>query len=113
MKIINQRSQIRTVAERWDRQYPLELYAQTLPSGRPNTVSGALHALDKETATAADVEAIIGNSSWTLARFECDECGQLASEVVEVGEEPDYESATAKLCRSCVEQALAMFKDSP
>ena len=52
------------------------------------------------TATASDVEQIIGNNSW-CAQHKCSECGTESDVAFEVGEEPDYESATAVLCREC------------
>lgn len=66
-------------------------------------IARKLDALDGETATPADVDSIIGNSSWT--RLTCDECGKEVDAVLTVGQEPDYESHTASLCRNCVKLA--------
>lgn len=55
-----------------------------------------------------DVDAAIGNGSWTECR--CDECRGLFEEVVEVGQEPDYESATARICKGCLTMALDRLK---
>jgi len=38
----------------------------------------------------------------------CDECGQSKDAVVRVGEEPDYESSTAFVCRDCLSEALGL-----
>lgn len=41
----------------------------------------------------------------------CDECGIDVAVGVRVGEEPDYESATAVLCITCVENALNLLRE--
>ncbi len=66
-----------------------------------------LHALGKDPDPDA-VDKVIGNTLWT--ECECDECKQSSDAIVCVGEEPDYDSSTAWLCRACVEKALAMFR---
>jgi len=56
-----------------------------------------------------EVDKIIGNKSWTSVPI-CDECGadgQIA--VIQVGQEPDYESNTAHLCRVCLTAAALML----
>jgi hypothetical protein len=52
-----------------------------------------------ETATAKDVERIIGNDSWVGHR--CVECRQYGCEFFQLGQEPDYESETVVVCPSC------------
>jgi hypothetical protein len=102
--LITQRGLIRDVARSWHEHYgdkwdgfgedKTEIYRKLL-------------ALDRESCSAGDVKAIIGNSSWT--RIECNGCGVDVEIAVSVGQEPDYESRTAVLCRPCVEAALALF----
>lgn len=104
MKKITTRSQILSVAERWDRQYP-----SRRPDHVRDPIRKRLHELDKTTATAADVAAIIGNDSWTKCM--CNECDQEVESVVEVGQEPDYESATATLCVTCLKKAAALMEE--
>lgn len=115
MKLTTQRDLIRSVAARWRQQYePFTNDDKPLFSVRngyrepirEKPIAEKLDALDKETATAADVAAIIGNESWT--RLTCDECGKDTDAVLTVGQEPDYESHTASLCRSCVERAYSI-----
>ena len=65
-----------------------------------------LEALDKDKATAQDVAAIIGNESWTSLK--CDECGNETETVVQVGQEPEYDSHTACLCVPCVKTAAGL-----
>lgn len=52
----------------------------------------------------AAIDVAIGNSSWTSLK--CDECGTYVEELVQIGHEPDYESATANVCFSCLHRAL-------
>lgn len=65
----------------------------------------SLLALNPETATAAEVEAIVGNNSWTAVPH-CDECGAAADQVVGLGEVLDHDSAGAFICRECLVKAL-------
>ena len=105
MNAITVRSLIRAVADRWDRQYPPG-HKHTAPD--KVAIGVRLRALDAETATAAEVDAIIGNSSWTDVP-RCDDCGAVGlSVVVQVGEALDYESATAHLCLPCLRAAVEL-----
>lgn len=65
-----------------------------------------LQKLDLKTCPPEAVDEAFGNSSWT--RMQCDECGAHVDWVVELGQEPDYESATACICRSCLNKALLL-----
>lgn len=106
MKIINERSQVRDVARAWKEQYK----GWNGPNRKENDAIGrALSALNKETATAADVEEIIGNGSWVKQK-PCNECGNLFETVIEIGEPDDYESRTVTLCVGCVEKALKAMR---
>ncbi len=97
MKIIKERDLILDVANAWKEQY-----------GSFNThIYKSLLALDLNTAAAEDVEAIIGNKSWTSIR--CNECDNYTDFAIQVGEEPDYESRTACLCKSCFNKAINLF----
>lgn len=101
--VITMRDQIRTVAKRWDEQY---FRRGKWYDDKSRAISERLHRLDPETATPADVAAIIGNQLWADP-MRCDCCGVDVIIVVQVGEEPDYESATASLCIQCAADALA------
>lgn len=39
----------------------------------------------------------------------CAQCEKWVEAVVVVGEAPDYDSATAALCRACLEKAVRLF----
>jgi hypothetical protein len=100
MIVITTRDRIRSVADRWAQQYPDDGDARR----------AKLATLDKDNATAKDVEKIIGNASWT--RLGCDECGKEVGTVVQLGEEPDYESSTADVCLECLHKAAGLTKQA-
>lgn len=102
MRVITIRSQIREVADRWARQYP----------GSKEDILVQLRALDPEEATAGDVAAIIGNKSWACPQ-QCNECKDYFPVVVQIGDEPDFESSTAVVCRECLARALAAIASAP
>lgn len=68
------------------------------------------YELLKKAATEDEIENIIGNTSWT--RNECSECEKDVKILVRVGGKPNYESATAYLCFSCIEKALKLITDN-
>jgi len=94
---------IRGVAERWRNQY------WNTKNKKFIDIRTHLETLNVETATPADVAAIIGNDSWMKLR--CDECAQDVAWVVEIGEAPDYESRTVTFCRSCFNKIVAYVND--
>lgn len=102
MRLITERHLVRDAAARCAARYPLR---------RPGTWEAqmytALQALDAETATAADVAALVGHDHWTTVV--CDECKSRVTTAVQVGAEPDYESRTAMLCTECVAQAWQLL----
>ena len=108
MKLITIRSQIRDVARKWHAQYMPVPSKGWLYGMNKEEAYAQLAALDKETATAADVAAIIGNDSWACPQ-RCHECNGHFDEVVQVGEKPDYESATCQLCKACARKAACML----
>jgi len=68
-----------------------------------------LSELDPETATVEEVENIIGRYGW-LRQSSCDECGIQTWDIVEIGEPPYYESATAYVCLDCLKKAIALLE---
>lgn len=107
MKVETLRDQVRTVADRWANVYGRGSYRQDKID-----ILAKLRTLDVETATAEDVAAIIGNGSWVCQR-RCHECNIDTYDAVELGEPPDYESATATICRSCLVAALDLLSRTP
>ncbi len=55
-----------------------------------------------------DITSIVGNTSWT--KNTCDECRTDCEILVTIGEEPDYDSLTASICKNCLNKALKMIK---
>ena len=107
MKVTTKKEVMANVAARWDRQYPPGVMKSLPPIFGVlgvSSVSEALHALPPN-ASEADVAAAIGNGRWT--KLQCDECRADVDVVVSVGAEPDYESATARICLPCAEKAVA------
>ena len=102
MKKITKASRAAQASEAWRRQYD-----PWNSPGQGDRIYQALLALGKSPAPD-DVDRIIGNPSWTEVP-PCNECGALdAPFVIEVGETPDYESATVYLCPKCVAAAAEL-----
>lgn len=103
------RDMIRGVADRWDSHYPVG-YSGFEPE-KKRAISRKLADLNKEKATPDEVEAIVGNSSWT--DLNCDSCGaDHLPVIVTVGAKPEIESATANLCYSCCGAAWISMLDA-
>lgn len=99
MTRLTEREQIKSVAARWRLQYSNGAYQNKLDFQRK------LDLLDVNKATAEDVTAIIGNSSWVQPK-KCVECDKKRYDVIMLGEEPDYESSTICICPDCLQKAL-------
>lgn len=103
MKYIEREAAARDVPDRWAGQY----------KGTTNREHQAIRArlwaaLANPLFSAALVDEIIGNQSWT--RIECHECGKDVSEAVELGQPDDYDSYTAVVCVDCLKKALSFAK---
>jgi hypothetical protein len=57
--------------------------------------------------TPDGVNSLIGNQAWT--KCICTECGKSVDAVVQIGEEPDYESDTVWVCRECLAEAVRIM----
>ena len=101
MKLITRRSRTMEVVDDWRRQYEDGQYGQD-----KLTILLRLAALNLSTVDPDEVDDIIGNDNWT-SPGDCTDCGaeDLAA-VVQLGQEPDYESATANVCADCLRKAL-------
>jgi hypothetical protein len=108
IELITTRTLIRSVVKRWEAQYrPEDVYVKLYGADK-QTILAKLKELDPEQASPEEVEAIIGNTSWT--RVTCDACGSEVGEVVRLGQEPDYESATASICHECLAKAIKLIE---
>jgi hypothetical protein len=106
MELLDERTAIATVAERWKAQYLNARGWIHTSTGSSQAIYDRLCQLPAD-ATVRDVEAIIGNDTWTSER--CSECGNRPA-VVMVGETPDYETSTAWLCLPCVAKLVALVR---
>lgn len=100
MELTTKANKIKTVADRWDLQYPR-------PYSRDKDEIGNMLRL-KNPKSEDEIAIIIGNRSWTS--LICDECKLEHDVVIRLGEEPAYESSTAYICKSCLKKALKMIK---
>jgi hypothetical protein len=66
-----------------------------------------LKQLDPLTCSPSLVNAHIGNQSWTS--LYCDQCKNAVEAVIDLGEEPNYGSHTASVCKNCLEKALNLL----
>lgn len=101
MKSLNERNQVLDVVKNWTRQYGNSKDDKFTATGE------RLKELDLQTATADDVAAIIGNTSWVRPNS-CDECDKETWDIVRLGEEPYYNSSTAHICLDCLQQAVKL-----
>ena len=104
MELITERSRIKGVADAWDACYGPEFRA--IASGSSKTISEKLHALNLSRVSAATVNKIIGNDSWT--RLVCYECQKLVTKVAVLY--GDDGTAVFEICESCATKVKTLFK---
>lgn len=110
MIVLTERHQVRSVVKRWREQYGYIVNdpSKDVTSTRSRLeILRELEVLDLETASAADVAAIIGNTSWAHP-VKCDECGKRSWSCVQLGEDADYDSSFACVCPDCLQSAIAL-----
>jgi hypothetical protein len=96
MKKVTTESLVRNIAKDWDDQYSYPNVGE-----EKREISRRLSMLNPETATAADVESIIGNGTWTSIR--CDECNRKVASAINFEPVDGY---TPTVCESCLEKAV-------
>ncbi len=111
IRLVTARDMIEGVAEKWKRAYYSHQYNGWSRVGRQED-AGDMHdkllMLDTATATAEDVEAIIGNAGWT-ACF-CDVCCQEKAPCIKFASEgQDFHSI--HICCDCIREAAAMAEE--
>lgn len=99
MNIISKKNLIANVSKRWDEQY-------RNTGSKDKILKGERLRTEKPT-TEEQIKKIIGNDSWT--RNHCHECGNDSEITIQLGQEPDYESATANICPVCLKKALEII----
>ena len=98
MGVITERALIKGVADRWDAQY--EKHRGDPDWADKFVIGEQLRALNLSRVSAATVEKIIGNSSWT--DITCDAC---RAKVVRAVQFETREDSTFTLCPACLEKA--------
>lgn len=108
MKLITRTQKAVRVEHRWYESYSNSTFWDSCTPPRNKTkrqIHEDLVALGSF-PTADQVDEVIGNKSWTECR--CDECGKQAEQVVQLGQDPDYESSTACICLPCLKKAVKL-----
>jgi hypothetical protein len=100
MEVITKKDKCIGIASRWNKQYQ-DRYKE-LPDKL--AIGQRLAALGGR-GTETEIAEIIGNTGWT--RNDCDECDKDSMTVVQVGQEPDYDSRTAYICLDCLRKAIS------
>jgi hypothetical protein len=108
MKLMTPQTLASEARSKWEEQYRYAEMDHRHYSWAP-AVAARLAAIG-ENPSPQEVNEAIGNDSWTKPPS-CNECGRASAATVQVGEEPDYESRTAWLCRDCVVKALELFDE--
>lgn len=106
LSVLTERDLIRQVADRWRKTYfdgRTQSWRQSL--GDSCLTYDRLAALDPEAATAADVNAIIGNQTWS--RPQCTVCQERVVKVV-VLENCESE---AHVCLACLDRARNLLRE--
>ena len=106
MKIISRNQKANLAEDAWYKQYSNSSMweGSALSGGKTKReIHESLVSLGV-CPTAEEVNSVIGNTSWTDCR--CDECGKQVEKVVQLGQEPDYESSTANICFPCLKKAV-------
>jgi hypothetical protein len=96
MKLESRTSKAANAADRWIEQYGCD------QSG----IAKRIRSLG-DSPTPEVVNEIIGNPSWTDCH--CNECDRYVDCVVQVGDEPTYDSSTAWLCGDCIAKAASLL----
>ena len=107
------RHTVEDVRQRWREQYGRvdcanHAFAHGNLAGK--TVHDVTVQLDTAT-TLADVNAVFGNDTWTTTL--CDLCGAYVTACLQLGDEPDYESATVNACFACAIRVGEIAKGQP
>lgn len=103
MRLITQQTLANGVIKKWAEQYPK---SGTNYGRDKQKVLKDLKDLGSNPSPYA-ISKVIGNPSWTDTN--CDECSTRLVPVIRLGDEPDYDSSTANICRGCLVKALELI----
>ena len=104
MELITERSRIKGVADAWDAVYGPEF--RPTAGGSSKEKSEKLRALNLSRVSAATVNKIIGNDSWT--RIVCYECRKPVTKVAVLYTGDG--AAAFQICESCATKVKTLFK---
>ena len=104
MKVITRSSLAKCAAKHWKTQYcdpSSKCYADPYDTElRKQTYQRLIALGDKPDPD--EVDSIIGNTSWTRTP-KCNECNTYDHAIIiELGDEPDYDSNTVWICLGCI-----------
>lgn len=102
MRILTRQVIAQEAPQKWAREY------SHMASHSQSMITKELASLTKP-INPDDVDRIVGNTSWTYLQH-CSSCKENPDVIVEVGEAPDYDSATAWLCPSCLRKAVSLIE---
>ena len=106
MHIVTKKALAAGVAGQWLSDYYQDGQWQDTMLGPSEEKYVQLLALG-ESITAEQVDAIIGNSSWT--RNICDECELDVETTVHFGDDPDYDALWVNLCPECLRKGMELM----
>ena len=111
MIVLSEKYQASQVARLWKQQYGRLFADPSHPMFNKVPALDTYNTLVKMDGkgTADEYARVIGNTS-KCCETRCDECGVESWNVVQLGEEPDYESATARVCLGCLRKAVALLE---
>lgn len=101
IKLITKKDKIKGVFQKWANSYRYWKY-----DDNKQKIGERLRGVTDE----KEITKIIGNDSWTSNV--CNECHNDCNVIIQLGEEPDYESATVHICSGCLEKALKLVNVS-
>lgn len=110
MKLVSRKNNARSATVRWHNAYSKNTYHwegvghKGGVETKQDTYKNLLSLGDNP--SPEEVDRVIGNNSWTVCQ--CSECRKYVEEMVQVGEDPDYESSTAEICFDCLKKALEL-----
>lgn len=118
--LVTRKMSAASAAERWKKAYYTDnsevwfttrfTFSQRMGISKVETsedIYNNLVALGPE-PSPEDVTAVIGNDSWVS--IQCNACDNYVDSAVTVGEDLDYGSRTAVLCKNCLMEAMEVME---
>lgn len=112
MKIITRKLLAKRAASAWHKQYCNNgVWENSVPIWKQETREDIYNKLLSlgDDPNPDDIDKVIGNTSWTWVY--CNECDERVGGVVQLGEDPYYESNTANVCFGCLNKASMLVNE--